>query len=119
MRINSLSDRHFDSQKTKKRYPGHPFFRFSKNAQKHLLSSVTLSVQSRTMATTFTIDGRTLITCQDAAKLYGCSMGYIRRLARDGKIFAATIGRTYLVDRSELKRLASQGGYMSKGFVAN
>ena len=71
------------------------------------------------MANALTIDGRSLITCQDAAKLYGCSMGYIRRLARDGKVFAATVGRTYLVDRAELKKLASQGGYMSKGFTAN
>jgi len=37
------------------------------------------------MGTTLQIDGRTLITCQDAARLYGCTMGYMRRLARDGR----------------------------------
>jgi len=71
------------------------------------------------MTTTLKIDGRTLVTCEDAAKLYGCSMGYMRRLARDGRVYSQTIGRTYLVDRDEVKKLAKDAGYMSKGFAAN
>jgi excisionase family DNA binding protein len=62
---------------------------------------------------------RTLITCQDAAKLYGCTMGYIRRLARDGRVFGQLIGRTYLVDAAEVKKLAASGGKLAKGFAAN
>ena len=71
------------------------------------------------MSTTLQINGRTLITCQDAARLYGCTMGYMRRLARDGRVYSQTIGRTYLVDRDEVKKLAKDAGYMSKGFAAN
>lgn len=71
------------------------------------------------MNATITKDGRTLVTCQEAAKLYGCTMGYMRRLCRDGKVFAQPLGRTYLVDRDEVAKLASQGRAMSKGFVAN
>ena len=71
------------------------------------------------MSTTLQIDGRTLITCQDAAKLYGCTMGYMRRLARDGRIYAHLIGRTYLVDADEVRELAQAGGSMAKGFAAN
>jgi hypothetical protein len=46
-------------------------------------------------------------------------MGYMRRLARDGRVYSQTIGRTYLVDRDEVKKLANDAGYMSKGFAAN
>ena len=71
------------------------------------------------MTTTLKIDGRTLVTCQDAAKIYGCSMRYMRRLASTGRVYSQTLGRTYLVDRDEVQRLARDAGYMSKGFAAN
>lgn len=71
------------------------------------------------MSTTLKIDGRTLITCQDAARLYGCTMGYMRRLARDGRIYAQMVGRTYLVDATEVQKIAEAGGQMAKGFAAN
>lgn len=61
---------------------------------------------------------RTLITCQDAAKLYGCTMRYIRKLAQDGRIYSQSVGRAYLVDAAEIKKLAAAGGSMSKGFAA-
>jgi len=71
------------------------------------------------MDATITKDGRTMVTCQEAARLYGCTMGYMRRLCRDGKVYAQNLGRTYLVDRDEVKKLAREGGAMAKGFVAN
>lgn len=71
------------------------------------------------MTATLTIDGRKLITCHEAARLYGCTMGYIRRLCRDGKLHCTTLGRTYLVDADEVHAMARDGGAMCKGFVAN
>ena len=65
------------------------------------------------------IDGRTLVTCQEAARLYGCTMGYVRRLARDGRVHATTVGRTWFVDRDEVMRIAQESGHMARGFVAN
>lgn len=71
------------------------------------------------MSTTLQIDGRTLITCQDAARLYGCTMGYIRRLARHGRIYSQMIGRTYLVDAAEVQRISDSAKKLAKGFSKN
>lgn len=46
--------------------------------------------------------GRTLISCREAAELYPCSMGYIRRLVRDGRLSSQEVGGTYMVDRAEV-----------------
>jgi excisionase family DNA binding protein len=71
------------------------------------------------MATELTSGERTLITCQQAARLYGCTMGYIRRLARDGRIHSQMMGRTYLLDADEVRRMASGDKKLAKGFAAN
>lgn len=56
--------------------------------------------------------GRKLISCHDAAKLYGCSMRYMRRLAKDGKVGSESVGGSYLVSESDVKRLKAE---VSKG----
>ena len=52
--------------------------------------------------------GRKLISCRDAADAYGCSMSYIRRLARLGRLETEEVGGSYLFDEAEVKRLAAQ-----------
>jgi excisionase family DNA binding protein len=71
------------------------------------------------MSTTLQLNGRDMVTCQEAARLYGCTMSYIRRLARDGRITSLTLGRTWLVDKSEVSELRRASGHMAKGFGAN
>ena len=71
------------------------------------------------MTTAIKLDGRNLVTCHEAAKIYGCSMRYMRRLASTGRVYSQTLGRTYLVDRDEVQKLAKDAGYMSRGFAAN
>ena len=46
-------------------------------------------------------------------------MGYIRRLAREGKLEATRVGRTYLIEEGDAKRLASQKSSYRKGFCRN
>lgn len=71
------------------------------------------------MKTTITYQGKSMITCQTAAERCGCSMGYIRRLAREGKLEATRVGRTYLIEEGDAKRLASQKSSYRKGFCRN
>lgn len=52
--------------------------------------------------------GRKMISCREAAEAYGCSMSYIRRLARTGRLEAEEVGGSYVFDEAEVKRLASQ-----------
>ena len=52
--------------------------------------------------------GRKMISCRKAAEAYGCSMSYIRRLARLGRLHTDEVGGSYLFDEAEVKRLASQ-----------
>ncbi len=52
--------------------------------------------------------GRRMISCRQAAAEYGCTMGYIRRMAREGRVEHEFVGRMYLVNAESLKRLASQ-----------
>lgn len=52
--------------------------------------------------------GRKLLSCHDAAELYGCSMRYMRRLARDGKVGSETVGGAYFVSESDVKRLKAE-----------
>ena len=60
--------------------------------------------------------GRKLLTCNEAAELYGCSMRYIRKLAAAGRVHSETVGRTYMVAEDDVKRLASRqdGGRLRK-----
>lgn len=68
-------------------------------------------------ATQLTIDGREYMTCCEAAKLYGCTMGYIRQQARAGRLDAVQIGRTWVVAADEIRHMKRAGaGQMAKGF---
>jgi len=49
-----------------------------------------------------------MISCREAAETYGCSMSYIRRLARLGRLDTEEVGGSYVFDEAEVKRLASQ-----------
>lgn len=61
-----------------------------------------------------TEDGRTLISCRDAAKEYGCSMSYIRRLARLGRLTPSEMAGGHVFDRAEVRLVAAQAA-KSKG----
>ena len=52
--------------------------------------------------------GRKLLSCREAAQEYGCSMAYIRRLAREKKLEQESIGGTYFVTAVSLRRLAAK-----------
>lgn len=52
--------------------------------------------------------GRRLISCREAAEAYGCTMSYIRRLARLGRLETEEVGGSYVFDETEVKRLAAQ-----------
>ncbi len=52
--------------------------------------------------------GRKMISCREAAEAYGCTMSYIRRLARLGRLEHEEVGGTYVFDEAEVKRLAAQ-----------
>lgn len=70
------------------------------------------------MSSAVEIAGREMITCQEAARIYGCTMGYIRRLARDGKLTAQSVGPMWFVDKSELLQAKRLCGSKAKGFAA-
>lgn len=52
--------------------------------------------------------GRKLISCREAAEAYGCTMSYIRRLARTGRLETEEVGGSYVFDEAEVRKLASQ-----------
>lgn len=52
--------------------------------------------------------GRKLISCREAAEQYGCTMSYIRRLARLGRLETEEVGGSYVFDEAEVRRLANQ-----------
>lgn len=67
-----------------------------------------------------TIGGREYLTCREAARLYGCTMGFIRSQARSGRLEAMQIGRTWVIDAAQIRSIAkSDGKKMAKGFVPN
>jgi len=51
--------------------------------------------------------GRKMLSCHDAAKLYGCSMRYMRRLAQEGKVASEVVGGSYVIPADEVRRLKS------------
>ena len=80
-------------------------------------STPAVGTLSAMRATQLTINGREYMTCCEAAKRWGCTMGYIRQQARAGRLHAVQIGRTWLVDAAEIRRLKRDGaGGMAKGF---
>jgi excisionase family DNA binding protein len=52
--------------------------------------------------------GRVLISCREAAEIYGCGMRYIRRLVTDGRLHCVEVGRTYMVAEAEVRELAGR-----------
>lgn len=56
--------------------------------------------------------GRKLLTCRDAAEKYGCSMRYIRKLAKDGQVYAEMVAGSYMVSEADL---ASRKAKVAKG----
>ena len=48
--------------------------------------------------------GRKLLSCRDAAKKYGCSMRYIRKLAKDGEIYSETVAGSYMVAEDDVAK---------------
>ena len=52
--------------------------------------------------------GIRLIDCRKAADTYGCTMSYIRRLARDGRLDSQVVAGSYLFDETQVRRLAAE-----------
>jgi hypothetical protein len=72
---------------------------------------------------------RNLCSCEEAAKIYGCSMSRIRQLAREKAIWSKKLGyRSYVYDADQVRQLAATvakkreagklGGKPPKGFSA-
>jgi excisionase family DNA binding protein len=60
--------------------------------------------------------GRKLVSCREAAKAYGCTMRYLRKLAKDGRLTTELAGGAYLFDLEEVRKMASRrdGGRLKK-----
>ena len=56
-------------------------------------------------------DGSRLIDCREAARRYGCTMRYIRRLAFEGRIPHQVIGGSYLFSASEIDRIRKDAAH--------
>jgi hypothetical protein len=52
-------------------------------------------------------EGRIWISCREAAEEYGCTMSYIRRLARLGRLDTDEIAGSYVFDKAQVRRLAA------------
>lgn len=52
--------------------------------------------------------GLKMLPCREAAELYGCSMGYIRELARKGRVRSEMKGHTYFVSAEDIRTLAKR-----------
>ena len=50
--------------------------------------------------------GRKMLSCKEAAEEYGCTMRYIRKLAKDGRISSEVVGGAYMVAADEVRKLA-------------
>jgi len=49
-----------------------------------------------------------MVSCQDAAKEYGCSMRYIRKLISSGRIGSELVGRSYLVCLEDVRKISGR-----------
>lgn len=56
--------------------------------------------------------GRKMLSCREAAEKYGCSMRWIRKLAKEGEIYAETVAGSYMVSEADL---ASKKAKVAKG----
>lgn len=53
-------------------------------------------------------EGTKMIDCREAARRYGCTMRYIRRLALDGRLPFKIVGGTYLFPSAEVDRVRKE-----------
>jgi hypothetical protein len=68
--------------------------------------------------------GRELVPCSEAAEAYGCTMSYMRRLARDERVRTEEHAGIWWFDIEDVRKLASRtdGGRKKKrsqGFQAD
>lgn len=52
--------------------------------------------------------GRRMVSCREAAQEYGCTMRYLRALAKQGRVNTEMVGGAYLFDLQEVRRLANR-----------
>jgi len=52
--------------------------------------------------------GRKMLSCREAAEMYGCSMRYIRKLAKDGKVASEVVGGAYMVAADDVRKLSGR-----------
>jgi hypothetical protein len=53
-------------------------------------------------------NGREIVSCSEAAKVYDCSMSYMRRLARDERVRTEEHAGTWWFDLEDVRKLASR-----------
>ena len=68
--------------------------------------------------------GRELVPCSEAAEVYDCTMSYMRRLAREGRVRTEEHAGIWWFDIEDVRKLASRpdGGRKKKrsqGFQAD
>jgi hypothetical protein len=68
--------------------------------------------------------GRELVPCSEAAEVYGCSMSYMRRLARDDRVRTEEHAGIWWFDIEDVRKLScrTDGGRKKKrsqGFQAD
>ena len=49
-----------------------------------------------------------MLSCREAAEMYGCSMRYIRKLAKDVTIASEVVGGAYMVAADDVRRLSGR-----------
>jgi hypothetical protein len=68
--------------------------------------------------------GREMVSCSDAAEAYGCTMSYMRRLAREDRVRTEEHAGVWWFDIEDVRKLAgrTEGGRKKKrsqGFQAD
>lgn len=52
--------------------------------------------------------GRKMVSCREAAETYGCTMRYIRKLVRDGRLTHEIVAGGYVVSLDEVRQLSGR-----------
>jgi hypothetical protein len=68
--------------------------------------------------------GREMVSCSDAAQEYDCTMSYMRRLAREGRVRAEEHAGVWWFDLEDVRKLSERQDEgrkrkRSQGFQAN
>ena len=53
-------------------------------------------------------NGRQLVPCSEAAEVYGCTMSYMRRLARDSRVRTEEHAGIWWFDLEDVRKLAER-----------